>query len=61
MADDSRETDSTSIDSAINELAERKNGKHNSVCIRPLDSEDFFALNLLVIANTENEIFTDFR
>lgn len=28
MADDSRETDSTSIDSAINELAERKNGKH---------------------------------
>lgn len=27
MADDSRETDSTSIDSAINELAERKNGK----------------------------------
>lgn len=27
MADDSRETDQQKIDSAINELAERKNGK----------------------------------
>lgn len=27
MADDSRDTDQQTIDSAINELAERKNGK----------------------------------
>lgn len=48
MADDSRETDSTSIDSAINELAERKNGKQNRAnCTRLLDFKYIF-LEILV-------------
>lgn len=44
MADDCRETDQQKIDSAINELAERKNGKltaptqSHCLCIFPVDN-----------------------
>lgn len=45
MADDCRETDQQKIDSAINELAERKNGKRTAQYIALLMNYYYFSVD----------------
>lgn len=45
MADDSRDTDPQTIDSAINELAERKNGKRNYTSAKLNNSPFLYSSN----------------